>query len=108
LCLYTDAPRIAINPSQSPHIIPVGERLFLYCMAEGFPIPTIQWYVNNTSTPLQSSPLYLASSDAPGTTVYTCEGRNNAGNMENVAHANVTVIVKSMWVTDIYVLYSYI
>ena len=77
----------------------VDERLFLYCIAEGLPIPKIQWYVNSTSTPQQSSPLYLASTDTPSTTVYTCEGKNNAGNMQNIARATITVIVEeSMYV----------
>ena len=76
-------------------MVNVGTKLVLYCTAEGFPIPTIQWYKNNASIPQQSSPFYLASTDTPGTTVYTCEGRNNAGNMENAASANIIVTVKS-------------
>ena len=93
---YVDAPRISINPAQSPHMVFVGETLLLYCIAEGFPIPTIQWYKNHTLIPEQTSQIYLASTDTPGTTVYTCEGENNAGNMANKAHTNITVIVRSM------------
>ena len=101
LCLYTyiDAPRIAIDPTQSPHTVNVGERLILYCTAEGFPIPTIQWYKNNVPILQKPPQSYLAAStNTPGTTVYTCEGKNNAGNMKNTANANITVIVKSMYV----------
>ena len=91
--IYADAPRITIDPPQSPNTVDVGERLLLYCIAEGFPIPTIHWYQNDVLIPRQSSPVYVASTSFPGTTVYTCEGTNNAGNMKNVARANVTVIV---------------
>jgi len=95
-CAYTDAPRITIDPPNSPHIIDVGERLPLLCIAEGKPIPTLQWYENNVPLPRQSSQVYLASTDIPSTTVYTCEGKNNAGNMKNIARASITVIVTSM------------
>ena len=98
LYLYTDAPRITIDPPESPHVVTVGDRLLLYCIAKGFPIPTIQWYENNTPIPQQSSPLYLASTDTPGITVYTCEGKNKAGNMQNIARANITVVVKGTYV----------
>ena len=91
-----DTPRISINPARSPHTVSVGNTLLLYCIAEGFPIPTIKWYKNHTLIPEQTSQVYLASTDTPGTTVYTCEGENNAGNMKNKAHANITVIVKGM------------
>ena len=90
--MYLDAPRITIV---SPHTVDVGERVLLYCIVEGFPIPTIQWYKNHTLIPQQSSQVYLASTDFPSTTVYTCEGKNNAGNMQNIARASITVIVKS-------------
>ena len=94
---YVDTPRISINPAQSPHMVSVGKTLLLYCIAEGFPIPTIKWYKNHILIPQQISQVYLASTDTPGTTVYTCEGENNAGNMKNKAHANITVIVESMY-----------
>ena len=77
-------------------MVTVGEVLLLKCIAEGFPIPKIKWYENNVLIPQQSSLFHLASTDVPGTTVYTCEGRNNAGNMMNIAQANVTVTVKRM------------
>ena len=96
--MYTDAPRISINPFQSPYTVNVGERLLLYCKAEGYPIPTVQWYENNASIPQQTSQTYIVSTDTSGTTVYTCEGKNNAGGMQNIAHASITVTVKSMWV----------
>jgi len=77
-------------------MVNVSERLLLYCIAEGNPIPKIQWYEKNVPLPRQSSKVYLASTDIPSTTVYTCVGKNNAGNMENVARANITVTVTNM------------
>ena len=91
---HADAPRISIYPSQSPYVIDVGTKLTLHCIAKGLPLPTIQWYRNNVSIPQQSSPFYLVSTDYPSTTVYTCEGKNKAGNMENVVKAYVTITVK--------------
>ena len=61
-------------------------------------MPTIQWYKNDILIPQESSKLYLASTDTPGTTVYSCKGRNKAGNIENTASENITVTVKSMYI----------
>ena len=94
--IYTDSPRIAIDPSQSIYTVNVGTKLILHCIVNGLPIPTIQWYKNHVLIPQKSSPFYLASTDTPGITVYTCTGKNNAGNMENIARANIAVAVKSM------------
>ena len=99
---HIDAPTISINPAESRHMVFVGDTLLLYCIAEGFPIPTIQWYKNHTLIPKQTSQVYLASTDTPGTTVYTCEGENNAGNMENKAYADINVIVKGICIPTIW------
>ena len=97
LC-HADAPRVTIEPlNTSPDMIDVGTKLVLHCIAEGFPVPTVQWYKNDIPIPQESSKLYLASTDVPGTTMYSCKGRNNARNMENTASANITVTVKSMY-----------
>ena len=92
---HTDGPRVTIDPSQSSYVINVGTKLILHCIAEGLPLPTIQWYRNNVPIPQQSSPLYLVSTDYPSVTVYACEAKNNAGSMENIVNANITVIAKS-------------
>ena len=97
---YADAPTVSIEPlNSSPYMVDVGSKLVLHCIAEGFPVPTIQWYKNDIPIPQESSELYLASTDTPSTAMYSCEGRNNAGNMENTASANITVTVKSMYCT---------
>lgn len=84
-----------IDLPHSPYIVNVGTKLVLHCIAKGLPLPTIQWYKNYVPITQESSELYLTSTDVPGITVYTCEGKNNAGNKENIAKANVTIIVKS-------------
>ena len=87
---------VTIDPPQSPYSVIVGKRLLLYCIVKGFPIPTIQWYRNSVEIPGQTMPFYLVSTGFPHITVYTCEGKNDAGNMKNIARANITVIVESM------------
>jgi len=93
---FPDAPRVTIDPPDSPLVVSVGTRFFLYYIAEGHPVPTIKWYKNNTGIPQQTSQLYLVPTDSPHTTKYTCEGANNAGNMKNTAQATVVVKVESM------------
>ena len=93
--MHIDAPRIIIYPPQSPYTVDAGTTLVLHCIAEGYPVPTIQWYKNDIPIPQESSRLYLADTDVPGTAVYTCEGKNSAGKVENTVRANITVIVKS-------------
>ena len=96
-CTYTtDSPRVSLNPPGPKYTVSVGTRLFLYCIAKGLPTPTIRWYENNILIPRQSSPLYVALTDTPKVTVYTCEAKNNAGNMENTARTSISVTVTSM------------
>jgi len=91
--MYTDAPRVRITPHGPKYTVSVGTTLYLYCIAKGLPAPTIQWYENNTLIPQQTSPLHLVLTNIPHLTLYTCEAKNSAGNMENTAHANITVLV---------------
>ena len=87
-----------ISPSKSPHRVAVCTQLLLYCAAEGFPTPTVQWYSNGVLLhPLQQpyQQLYLVPTDSPHTTVYTCIGRNRFKGIDHFSQANVTVIVES-------------
>ena len=95
MCI-TDPPRVSLSPPGPTYTVSVGTRLFLYCIAKGMPAPTIQWYENNILIPQQSSPLYLALTDVPKVTLYTCEAKNYAGNKVNTASKSITVTVKSM------------
>ena len=94
----TDPPRVSLNPPGPKYTVSVGTRLFLYCIAQGLPTPIIRWYENGILIPQQSSPLYLALTDTPKVTLYTCEAKNNAGNIENTASRSITVTVKSMYI----------
>ena len=72
-------------------------RLLLYCEAYGQPVPTVQWYSNNIpAIPIAQlfQQLYSVPTDSPHTTVYTCVGRNSAGNMPRKREKSVTVTVQ--------------
>ena len=107
--MYADAPRvrITVDDKQPPYIINVNETVWLRCIAEGFPIPTIRWYENNALIPRQSFRSYNAPTHTPGKTVYTCEAKNYAGNMKNIAKANTTLQVKSTYVMCICYVHTY-
>ena len=93
--MYTDAPRVSIYPRKSNYKVSVDTKLFLYCIAKGLPTPTIQWYENNTLIPQQTAVLHEVLTDTPHVTLYSCEARNNAGNIKNTARANITVTVEN-------------
>ena len=93
--MSTDAPSVSIYPNGSNYTVSVGTKLLMYCIANGLPAPTIQWYENNVPIPEQTSPLYIVPTDTPHVTLYSCEAKNNAGNIENTAYANITVTVQS-------------
>ena len=97
--MSTDAPRVSIYPHGSNYTVHINTKLFLYCTANGLPTPTIQWYENNIPIPDQTSSLYTVPTNTSHVTLYSCEAKNNAGNMENTAYANITVIVQSKHVT---------
>ena len=98
ICTTTDPPKVNLNPPGPTYTVSVGTRLFLYCIATGLPAPTIQWYQNGIIIPQQSSPLFLAFTNTPQVTKYTCEAKNKFGNRENSVSASITVTVKSMWI----------
>ena len=93
--MSTDAPRVSIYPHGSNYTANIGDKLLMYCTANGLPTPTVQWYEDNVPIPEQTSPLYIAPTHTPHVTLYSCEARNNAGNIENTAYANITVTVQS-------------
>ena len=95
--MYADTPRVSIYPHKSNYTVSLGTKLFLYCTAMGMPTPTIQWYENSILIPQQTSSLYIVPTHTPHVTLYSCEAKNNAGNRENMAHANITVTVQSTW-----------
>ena len=91
-----DPPYISIDPSQSPYRVTVGFRLTLYCSGYGFPLPKVQWYINNSPTNHQPPEFYLVPTASAQTTVYTCVATNNAGNVTHTVSKDITVIVEGM------------
>ena len=77
----------------------MGGLATLYCVAEGRPTPTVQWYKSDTAvTPISSlinPQVFIAPTDTPHTTNYTCKGINYAGNRTHINSATITVIVQS-------------
>ena len=39
---------------------------------------------------------YLVPTDKPGTNIYTCEGKNHAGNIKQSVQKSITVIVEGI------------
>ena len=84
---FADPPIVTISPSKSLSTVYVGDQLFLLCIAEGYPIPTIKWYSSNSVFPQQYGPLYPILTYSPHPIQYTCEGINMVGK------ANASVII---------------
>ena len=99
-----DAPLVSID-KVSPYETDVGRVAVLYCTARGNPIPTVQWYKDDTAVnpiPLTSQQSLIIPTSMPHTTVYTCKGINYAGNIKHTAYTNITVIVKRKQLLNIY------
>ena len=86
--LYIDGPEVAIDPS-SPQTVSVNGLLQLNCIVRGEPSPSIKW--KSGSLVVANEPLYNVPTTFPHTTVYTCVGTNNAGNIQRTAGNSITV-----------------
>ena len=76
----------------------MGGLVTLYCVALGRPTPTVQWYKGNTAvTPIPTlyQQIFIAPTNTPHTTNYTCKGINYAGNRMHMNSATITIIVQS-------------
>ena len=94
--IHLDAPHVSII-SKSPYLINAGSLGVLFCRASGKPTPTVQWYKNDISINHIASyfqQALLIPNNTKHTTVYTCIGKNYAGNKKHVGFANITVIVR--------------
>ena len=79
-------------------MINVGGLATLYCVAKGRSTPTVQWYKGDTAvTPIPTlyQQIFIAPTDTPRTTNYTCKGINYAGNRKHMNSASIIVIVES-------------
>ena len=93
-----DPPVVSI-PNESPYCINVGGVAALYCVATGGrPVPTVQWYKGDTAvTPIPSlyQQIFIAPTNTPCTTNYTCIAINHDGNRKHMNSVTITVIVES-------------
>lgn len=94
----TDVPRVFIDGSPQPpnEVIYVGKTRKITCTAEGFPVPTVQWYEDNKlvhSSTLPFSTLEITTNITRMVT-YTCIATNNAGNKTHTSELIITVEVK--------------
>jgi len=91
-----DSPRITINPS-SEQAVYVGEQLLLHCESHSQPVSMVQWFSNNAPViPIAKrfQQLFSVPTGFPHTTVYTCVGKNNAGNILRSAEKSIKVTVQ--------------
>ena len=88
---FTDAPILTLLPNHSPYYIDVDDKVQLKCIAEGLPLPTVQWFSNGIAVSSVGQPQASVTvpTSYPHTTVYTCEGINKF----NKESSSVTVIV---------------
>ena len=79
----TVGPRFIINPIASQEVV-INGTLILSCSAEGFPIPSIIWFMNNTmiddgltdvseSININSSTLMISNADLNDSGMYYCQ-----------------------------------
>ena len=98
-----DAPVVTIDPSDSPHIVSVGTRLFLYCEAHAQPTPMVQWYSGTTALHYIAQPFrqsYRVPTSTPHSTKYSCVVTNNAGSTTYTMHESIRVTVQSKFVKN--------
>ena len=88
LCFILDGPEVTVNPT-SPQTVSVNGLLQLNCTVSGVPTPSIQWKTG--SLVVANEPLYNVPTTFPHTTIYTCVGTNDAGNIQRTAGKSITV-----------------
>ena len=95
--IYTVAPIVTIDPSQSPLTVFVDDSLRLFCTAKGLPVPDVHWYEGNTPIIQPLPQLYLGPTKSPHTTNYTCVATNNAGGERHQTSVSIIVTVKGIY-----------
>jgi len=95
--LLVDAPRITINPAVSNYTVDVRSFTFIFCRADGVPIPLVQWYTNGAPViPVsqQVQQFITVPTTHAHVAVYTCKASNTIDSKES----SITVIVKGRYV----------
>ena len=97
MIISLDCPVVSIA-NESPYITRVGSLTILHCTVTGRPIPTVQWFKDDTAVipipfPYQQS--FVVPTVTSHTTVYTCRAMNYPGIHKCMRSANITVAVES-------------
>ncbi|KAL9989079.1 hypothetical protein ACROYT_G003587 [Oculina patagonica] len=69
--------------------VDVGDSILMECVARGFPIPRIRWFLNNKPLPINGSVVEIAELSLKHTGVYLCLAENVAGNATATATLSV-------------------
>ena len=95
---YIDAPILTLLPGHSPYHVNVNQRVQLTCIAEGLPLPTVQWFSNGIAVSSVGQPQVsvAAQTSHPHSAVYTCVGMNKFNNKEHKRNGSITVMVGGM------------
>ena len=86
-----------------PYLIS-NKPLRIVCIAEGRPIPTVQWYKINTialDDPSSEVSILVISGYSEDCVMYTCVATNNAGNKQHVIQKHITIDLA--WYIALYV-----
>ena len=69
--------------------VDIGDSILMECVARGFPIPRIRWYLNNKPLANNGSVIEIAKLSLNHTGVYLCVAENVAGNATATATLSV-------------------
>jgi len=91
ISFYIDAPILTLLPDHSPYYVKFNEKVKLKCIAEGLPLPTVQWFSNGIAVSSVGQPQVsvTAKTSYPHSAVYTCVGMNKF----DKESSSITVIV---------------
>ncbi|GLV44105.1 roundabout 1 [Carabus blaptoides fortunei] len=67
----------------------MGTQLVLYCVATGWPTPTIRWIYNASAVLGNSSILRISKVNVTNAGPYMCTAQNSAGQTSQIFHVNV-------------------
>jgi len=96
----SDGPRITINPAVENYTVDVRSFSFIFCKADGVPIPDVEWFTSGASVLRLSQRVqqYITVSTAHAhVAVYTCRASNTIAGKKSVIEKNITVIVQGMY-----------
>ena len=107
----TVGPHFIINPIASQEVV-INETLILSCSAEGFPIPSIVWFMNNTviddeltdvneSINVNSSTLIISNADLHDSSMYYCQAVSSEFPDLNITSTVAIIVVVGKFINNI-------